>query len=137
MITYTTALRNTAADSGVDAVFNSGKVQMWSGAAPGAGAAPTGTKLWEINLPADAFAAAVAGVKAKIGAWSAACIAAGVLGYLRIIAAGDTAAATQNEPRIEGAVTTTAVGTGDWQFDNTNVTVGQVVTIATSTMTVG
>lgn len=136
MITYTTAYRNTVADSGADAVFNGGKVQMWSGAAPGAGAAPTGTKLWEITLPADAFAAAASGAKAKNGAWSAAALAAGVLGYLRIITSTDTGAASQTEARIEGSVTLTGAG-GDWTFDNTNVTTGQTVTINTTTLVFG
>lgn len=135
-ITYTTAYRNAVGDSGADAVFNSGKVQIWSGAAPGANAAPTGTKLWEINLPADAFAAAAAGAKAKNGAWSAAAIAAGTMGYLRIISSTDTGAATQNEPRIEGSITATGGG-GDWTFDNTNVANGQTVTISTTSLIFG
>lgn len=135
-ITYTTAYRNTVGDSGANTVFNSGKVQIWSGAAPGAGAVPTGTKLWEITLSATAFGAASSGAKAKIGTWSSTGLATGTLGYLRIITSTDTGVLSQTEVRIEGSITATAGG-GDWTFDNTSLTSGQTLTINTTTLTFG
>jgi hypothetical protein len=115
--TKTTAFLNTTLDSGVDAVFNAGKIQIRTGAAPGANAAPTGTLLWEFTLPADAFAAAASGAKAKQGTWSTTA----------------TAAATQNEARIEGTVTGTGGG-GDMTVDNTSIANGQTVTVTAFTI---
>lgn len=134
-ITMTDALVRAILDSGYDAVFNNGKIQLRSGAAPGAGAAPTGTLLGEEVLPADAFAAAAARAKGKNGVWSDVGLAAGNVGHYRMIAVGDTAAATQNEPRQEGTVSAIGGG-GDVTLDNVNIAVGQVFTINTFSVSI-
>ena len=131
--TKTTAFLNTVLDSGVDAVFNAGKIQIRTGAAPGASAVPTGTLLWEFTLPADAFAAAVSGAKAKNGTWSTAAVAAGTAAHFRMITSSDTAAATQNEPRVEGTVTATGGG-GDMTVDDISIANGQTITVTAFTL---
>jgi hypothetical protein len=131
--TKTTAFLNTTLDSGVDAVFNAGKIQIRTGAAPGANAAPTGTLLLEFTLPADAFAAAASGAKAKQGTWSTTASAGGTAQHFRMITSSDTAAATQNEARIEGTVTGTGGG-GDMTVDNTSIANGQTVTVTAFTI---
>lgn len=121
-ITLNTALKNTLLD-GIDAVFNNGTCVLYTGAPPGAGNAATGTVLATINLGADSFAAASGGTKAKNNTWTATATGAGVAGYFRLINAG----ATQI---LEGTVTATGGG-GDITLDNTNIAVGQTVTINT------
>lgn len=121
-ITTNTALKNSLLD-GIDAVFNNGTCVLYTGTPPGAGNAATGTVLATINLGADSFAAASGGTKAKTNTWTATATGAGVAGYFRLINSG----ATQI---LEGNVTTTGGG-GDITLDNTNIAVGQSVTINT------
>lgn len=113
MITKTDAHNRTLLDSGVDAVYNNGKIQLFDTAPAGASAVPAGTKIAEGACPADLFAAATspsAGVTTKDlnAAVAIAGLAAAGAGTtaraFRIVGSGDTAAATQNEPRIEGTV---------------------------------
>ena len=127
-IALTDALVRAILDSGYDAVFNGGKLQLRSGAPPGPGAVPGGTLLAEITLPADAFAAASGRSKAKSGTWQSTGVAGGTLGHYRMITSSDTGAATQNESRQEGTVTATGGG-GDLTVDNTSIAVDQQVTI--------
>lgn len=119
----------------LDATFNGGKIQLRSGAAPGVGQTPSGTLLAEEDLPADWAAAASGRSKAKNGTWQTVGLAAGIIGHYRMIAAGDTGAATMNEPRIEGSVTLTGGG-GDMTVDNNDVEPAQEITITSFTLTV-
>jgi hypothetical protein len=127
-IAITDALARAILDSGYDAAFDSGTLEIRTGAPPGPGAAPTGTLLWTFALPADSFAAASGRSKQKNGSWTGAAAAAGTAGHYRLKATGDTAAATQNEKRQEGTVTATGGG-GDMTIDNTNIAAAQVVTV--------
>lgn len=133
-VALTDAAVRSILDSGYDAIFNSGTLEIRSGAAPGPGAAPTGTLLWTFALPADAFAAASGRSKQKNGTWQAngaAGAGAGTnAGHYRLKASGDTAAATQNEARQEGTVTITGGG-GDMTIDNPNIATGEQVTVTT------
>ncbi len=82
--------------------------------------------LASITLPATPWAAAAAGTKAKQGTWSdAAADASGVAGHYRL----RNAANTHWE---EGTVTATGLG-GDLTLDNTNIAIGQPVTVSTFT----
>jgi hypothetical protein len=76
-------------------------------------------------LPATPWAAAATKSKAKQGVWSAAAVAAGVAAHYRMTNAADT-------EREEGTV---GQGSGDLSLDNTNIAVGQTVTINTFTRT--
>jgi|ERR1041384_1100185 hypothetical protein len=111
-----------------DTDFPAGSLlQIRSGGVAGAENAAGGTLLVEITLPATPWSAASAGVKAKNGTWSAAGSAAGTAAHYRLKNAGDT-------HRVEGTVTLTGAG-GDLTLDNTNIAIGQVVTVSTFTYT--
>lgn len=131
-VVHSDAAARTILDSGYNAMFNSGTLEIRTGAPPGPGAAPTGTLLVSISLPADAFAAASGRSILKSGTWQANAGAAGTAGHYRLKATGDTGAATQNEPREEGTVTATGGG-GDMTLDNVSIANGQTVTINTFT----
>lgn len=112
--------------------FDSGILEIRSGAAPGPDAAATGTVLATITLPADAFAAASAGAMAKAGTWQdASADATGTAAHFRIRQTGDANGATgSTDERIEGTVTATGGG-GDLTLDNTSIAAAQQVTINT------
>ena len=126
MAEISTALRNVIANAignaGAGVNFDSGVLEIRSGAAPGANAADGGTLLASITLPADAFGAAAAG-------------ATGTAGHFRIKQSGDTGGATgSSDERIEGSVTATSGG-GDLELDSVSITAAQTVTIDTFTVT--
>ena len=131
-VSLTDALVRAILDSGYDAAFNGGKLQIRTGANPGAGQTPAGMLLAEEDLPADAFAAASGRSKAKQGTWQTAGLpAAGGgtnAGHYRMVAPGDTGAATQDEPRQEGTITITGGG-GDMTLDNISIASGQTFTV--------
>ncbi len=117
--------RNQALDSGLATAFDGGTavLEIRTGAQPAAASdAATGTLIVSITLPADAFAAASSGAIAKAGTWSGTASNAGTAGWFRLRNAGDTI-------RLDGAVGS------DITFDNTSVSNGATVTIATFTIT--
>lgn len=122
--TTNSTFRNAILD-GVDATFNSGTLEIRTGAAPGAGNAASGTVLATITLPADAFAAASGGTKAKSGTWQdAAADATGTAAHYRL---------TGGSSVIEGTVTVTGGG-GDLELDSTSIVSGGTVTVTSFTL---
>lgn len=140
MATISTALRNQIADgflnAGTGINFDSGVLEIRSGAAPGPNAADGGTLLASITLPADAFGAAATGVCAKAGTWEdTSADAGGTAAHFRIKQSGDTGGATgATDERIEGTVTATSGG-GDIELDSTSISAGQTVTITSFSVT--
>lgn len=133
-LTISTFMRTaliTAAD-----IFNSGVLELRTGAPPGPNAADAGTLIASITLPADAFGAPASGVIAKSGTWAdASADATGTVGHFRLKQAGDTGGATgTTDERIEGTVTGTGGG-GDMTLDNPAIVAAQSVTINTFTLT--
>jgi len=118
-------------NAGAGINFDSGVLEIRSGAAPGPNAADGGTLLASITLPADAFGAASAGAMAKAGTWQdASADATGTAAHFRIKQSGDAGGATgSTDERIEGTVTATSGG-GDIELDNTSIAAGQQVTIS-------
>ena len=114
-------------DTGASAIM-----RLRSGAQPAScAAADAGTLLAELPLPSDWMAAASGGSKAKSGTWQdPAADAAGTIGHFRVYKNDGTTCTMQ------GSVTATGGG-GDLTVDNTNVAVGQVVTITGFTLTDG
>jgi hypothetical protein len=114
---------------GLDATFNSGTLEIRTGTQPAsANDAATGTLLASMTVPADAFSAAAARVKAKAGTWQdLAADAAGDAGWFRLKNSGDTR-------RIDGSVTATGGG-GDMELENISLAVGQDVTITSLNLT--
>jgi hypothetical protein len=107
-------------------------LEFWSGGLPAnCAAAATGTLLGQTALPSDWLAAAASGAVSKTGVWTVTGIAAGTIGYFRIVRAG-----SPGECDIQGDVTLTAGG-GAMTVDNTSIGVGQVVTVNTFTLTAG
>lgn len=129
-----TAARNAALDAIETAIGASPILRIYdltAGAPANCAASITGTVLATMNLPADFMAAASGGAKSLSGSWSdAAADAAGIADFYRIFANDGTTCHEQ------GTVTATAGG-GDMTLDNTNIAVGQTVTITSKTITAG
>lgn len=100
-------------------------VQIRTGAGAGVENAANGSLLCEITTPATPWAAAGSGSLAKNNTWSGTATGAGTAGHYRLKNAGDTR-------REEGSI---GEGSGDMSLDNTDIAVGQVVTISTFTRT--
>lgn len=134
-VAQSTAMRNDIATA-YD-IYNSGVLEIRTGAAPGPNAADGGTLLASIALPADAFTGPATGVLTKNGTWEdASADAAGTAAHFRIKQSGDTGGATgAADQRLEGSVTATGGG-GDLTLNNTSIAAGQAVTINTFTLTV-
>lgn len=126
------AVRNARLDAIEATIGASAILEIRTGAAPAnCAAASTGTLLASMSLPADWMAAAAGGSKAKNGTWEdAAANASGVAGHFRIFDSGGTVCGMQ------GSVTETGGG-GDLTLDNTDIAVGQPVTISAFTITAG
>jgi hypothetical protein len=84
-----TAHRNAILDA-IGAIFNSGSVDIRTGADPGINSADTGTLLVTLTVPNPAFAAASAGSMSKTGTWSGTGAAQGTPGHFRLKNSGAT-----------------------------------------------
>jgi hypothetical protein len=92
-------------------------------------AARTGTVLASLTLPTDWMGAASGGVVDKLGAWEdTSADAAGTAGHYEVMNSGLTTC------HIQGTVTMTGGG-GDMEMDNTNIAVGQNLTVNTYQLT--
>ena len=124
---YSTPVNNARLDAIETATGATALLKIYTGAAPAnCAAAASGTLLATLTLPSDWMAAASAGVKAKTGSWTGTGSAAGVAGYCRIY---DNSGATCH---IQG---TAGIGSGDFQFDNTNIAIAQVINVTTFQIT--
>jgi hypothetical protein len=104
-------------------------LKIRTGAPPAScAAADSGTELASMALPADPFAAASGGSKAKSGTWEdPTANAAGTAGHFRVYKNDGTTCVMQ------GTVTATGGG-GDMTIDNVVLAVGQQVTVTGFTM---
>ena len=103
-------------------------LEIRTGAAPAdCATADSGTLLCSMQLPNDAFAAAGSGAKAKSGTWSGTAGAAGTAAHFRVKTAAGVC-------KLQGSV---GQGSGDLQLDNTNIAIGQTVTVTGFTLTDG
>lgn len=129
---FAVSTRNARLDAIETDAGTSAIMKLRSGAVPAScAAADAGTVLAELALPADWMAAASGGAKAKSGTWQdAAADAAGTIGHFRVYKSDGSTC------QMQGTVTATGGG-GDLTVDNTNVAVGQVVTITGFTITDG
>jgi hypothetical protein len=132
------------ANAFLDAMGNGGTTQaFWDSAileirsgtrAATADAAPTGTLLASMTLPADAMAAASALTLAKSGTWSDTSADAGApttATWFRIKRSGDLGTLNTTDKRIDGDISTVAAGTGDMQLVTTSITATQPVEVTT------
>jgi len=129
---FSTAVRNARLEAIESTIGASAVLKIRTGAPPAdANAADTGTVLATLNLPADWMADAAGGIKSKSGTWQdLSADAGGVAGHFRIYASDGTTCG------VQGTVTATGGG-GDMTLDNTNIAVGQQVTITGLTLTEG
>jgi len=128
---YSVEVRNAKLDVVETTVGTAPVMELRSGAPPAnTAAAATGVLLATASLPSDWMAAAATGSKLKAGAWTLTGSAAGTIGHFRIYNAAGSLA------HIQGTVTLTGGG-GDMTVDNTNIAIGQVVTVNTFSLTAG
>jgi hypothetical protein len=126
---YAVDLRNAQLDQVETVVGASPILRIRSGAPPATVAtADSGTVLVEMPLSADWMAAASAGSKAKSGTWEdTAADASGIAGHFRIYTSGGVA-------KLQGTVGESAA---DMIIDNTDINVGQPVSIVTFAISAG
>jgi hypothetical protein len=131
-IQFSTTVRNARLDAIETAAGTSAILKIRTGAVPAnCAAADAGTVLATLSLPSDWMAAAASGSKAKAGTWQdTSADAAGTAAHFRIYASDGTTC------HIQGTVTITGGG-GDMTLDNTNIAVGQQITITGFTLTDG
>lgn len=128
------ALRNQILDGHLNAAagidFDSGVLELRSGAAPGADAAAAGTLIASITLPADSVDPAANGEAPKLGTWEdPSADATGTLAHWRLRQSGDAGGATgATDERYEGDITGTGGG-GSLEVDNVSVSLGQQISI--------
>ncbi len=129
-IQFDTPTRNARLDS-IETVLGASPILEIRSLAPPANTAASnvGVVLASLALPADAFAAASSGSKAKQGTWEVLSAAAsGTPGHFRLFSSDGTTC------RAQGTVTLTGGG-GDMTLDSATITAGQKVTITTFTIT--
>lgn len=99
----------------------SAQMIVYTGVAPAnPAAAPTGTVLVTMALPATYLTSPGTGTKALTGTWSGVASGTGVAGYFRIYDNGITTCG------VQGSITATGGG-GDATINNTNVVAGQTI----------
>jgi len=127
---YSVTLRNNQLNQVESTAGTAPKLRMYSGSAPAnCAAAATGTLIAEMDLPSDWMNAAASGTVDKAGTWQdLSADAAGTLGYFRI---WDTAVANCH---IQGTI---SMSSGDMIVDNTNVAIGQSITVNTFSISAG
>lgn len=104
-------------------------LKIRTGSAPATCAtADSGTVLASMNLPADPFAAAASGAKAKSGTWEdTSADAAGTAGHFRLYKNDGSTCVLQGTCSGTG-------GGGDLELNNTSIASGQAVSITTFTL---
>lgn len=131
-VQYSVAVNNARLDAIETTIGTNAGLLIYSGLPPAScAAAPTGTLLVAISLPADWMAAASSASKAKNGTWSGTAVGTGTAGYFRIASGSPTDVAG-----IQGLIETTGGSpTGDMGLDNTSISSGQTVTVSSFTIT--
>lgn len=132
-IAISTGLANLILDAitndGTGTNFDSGILELRSGAAPGPDEAASGTLLASIDLDPDAFLGAGDRAVFASGTWQdAAADAGGTAAHFRLRQSGDGNGASTTAIRMEGAVTVSGGG-GDLELSSALIVLGQPVII--------
>ena len=129
-VQFSDDVRNAMNNAWETAVGTAPTLRIRTGAQPAnCAASRTGTVLASMTLPSDWMADAASGSKTKAGTWQdASADAAGTAAHYEIMQG-----ATCHE---QGSVTITGGG-GDMTLDNTNIAIGQAVTITSFTRGMG
>ncbi len=123
----------------IETAFDAGVLELRDGAQPAsANAAPTGVLISSVTVPASAFGAIANGVLSEdTTAWvDLSAVAAGTPTWFRLKSSTDGGLLSTTDIRVDGDVTTTAVGTGDLQMVNTTIAAADKITISTFTITI-
>jgi hypothetical protein len=131
-IKMSTTVRNAMMAAYEASIGTSPKLRIYTGQPPALlSDAATGTLLVEMDLPSDWMGVPANGVVSKAGTWTGTAIGTGDAGYYRIT---NTVGATAHE---QGTVYMDEEIGGDMLINNTDIAVGQVVTVSTFTKTAG
>jgi hypothetical protein len=129
------------ASGGIKAGLNAGFINIYTGSQPSsANTGATGTLLGTVTVNGDGstglgFDASVAGVLSKAAAqtWKFVGLAAGIAGWYRLYAPGDTVTATDaTKARVDGAIGTSGA---ELNLSNIVIAVSQVNTVDAFTIT--
>jgi hypothetical protein len=127
---FSTNFKNSLLDSGMDSLFNSGQLVLMSGTKPAdADAALTAADVIAvISLPADAFAAAGSGEKAKSGTWETTdangaklqAVSPSTATWFRLRTTSDDNLQGTTYPRVDGNIGVTN-STSDLELNTTTI----------------
>lgn len=123
----------------IETAFDSGVLEIRDGAQPAnANTAPTGTLLASVDVPVSAFGAIADGVLSKdAAAWEElSAVASSTATWFRLKTSTDLGTTNTTDIRIDGDITTVAVGTGDLLMSSTTIAATDKVTVDTFTITV-
>lgn len=130
-VKFSVEVRNAIVDNIEVTIGASARLIFYTGSSPAnTAAAPTGTVIATMILPADWLNAASGGVKTLNGTWSTTASATGTIGYYRIWDSTVTVCHEQGNVTISG-------GGGDITLDNVSAANGQTISILTKTYTAG
>lgn len=125
---FSVAVQNGRLDAIETVIGASAKLNIYSGSVPAnCAAAPAGTLLASITLPADYMAPASGGTKTMSGTWTGTAVADGTAGYFRITDSGGTVCGEQGTISAAG-------GGGDMIVQNTSFKTGQNFSVTTHTL---
>lgn len=132
-LSFSTGFRNAILDSGLDTLFDSGFLDIYSGTIPADADATegAGTLLASIELGATALAAAASGAKAKTGTWSEAAAPvspSGTAAWARLYDSNHTTGASTTAVRIDMDVTIVAGG-GDLEISSLTIANGDSIVV--------
>lgn len=113
---FSVAARNAALNGIETTIGTAPKLRMFTGTRPAnCAASSTGTMIVEMSLPSDWLEPAADGVILKKGTWSGTAVAAGVVGYYRIL---DTSGTTCHEQGSVSQAVTIATSASTAAFGN-------------------
>ena len=129
---FSVDVRNARLDALENEVGASPILRIRTGSAPAnVSDSDTGDVLATLTLPSDWMADALNGSKSMSGTWEdPSADASGIAGHFRIYNSGDTVCHLQGTISMAG-------GGGDMILDNTNIAVGQAISIESFTLTDG
>jgi len=131
-LAHSTGLRNFKLTTGFATAFDTnGRLNIYTGAPPAAGAIATGTLLGTLTLSADSFAAAASGAVAINAVTSdTSADATGTAGWFALYLSTETAlasAAGATDKRLYGTVATTGA---DMTIDNASIVAGGTIALS-------
>lgn len=131
---YSVSVNNARLDAVESTIGTNVSILIYTGPKPAnCAAAPTGSLLVAINLPADWMSAASNAAKAKNGTWSGTATGTGTAGHWRLCNGSPTdVCQAQGSIDVTGSSPTPTLG-----LDNTSISTSQTVTVSTFNLNAG